>query len=225
MEKGDFRFYVSPGRDPYESVADGAATEMDRYDQFSYAASDRNEIPRQGVESHLRNADDHRNCTNNYGPEQFPENSPLDNCPRPCAGAPLYGDGMQQRIPSISDHCHALDLVLSRGKVGETYNVASGKTRGNRDVVEQVAILDRKRPWRRSRAYQALINVVTGPATTTADTHWTRKKIKKRTAVWIPTFRRLSDTVQMVFAERTMGQIGRREMEAERGWAKRRERG
>tara|TARA_Y100001934_G_C12354005_1_gene777045 strand:+ start:1673 stop:2722 length:1050 start_codon:yes stop_codon:yes gene_type:complete len=166
LERDDFRFLHVSTDEIYGSVADGAATEMDRYDPSSpYAAS-------KAAADHLVRAWNRTygmptiitNCTNNYGPRQFPEKL----IPLIIAKAlseeslPLYGDGMQQRDwLHVSDHCHALDLVLSRGQVGETYNVASGKTRSNRDVVERIcAILDRKRPREGGVLYQALIENV-----------------------------------------------------------------
>jgi len=77
-------------------------------------------------------------CTNNYGPYQFPEKfiplaiaNALEDRP-----IPVYGDGQQERDwLYVADYCAAIELVLKRGKIGEIYNVASGKQRTNLDVL------------------------------------------------------------------------------------------
>lgn len=161
-----FRFLHISTDEVYGSLEVGTAVEQDRYDPSSpYAAS-------KAAADHLVRAW-HRtygiptlitNCTNNYGPRQFPEKL----IPLILAKAlkeedlPLYGDGMQERDwLHVSDHCNALDAVLARGKPGETYNIAAGETHRNRDVVEQICtILDRKRPREGGLSYQALIKCV-----------------------------------------------------------------
>lgn len=81
------------------------------------------------------------NCSNNYGPYQFPEKLiPLTilNCVR---GQPLpvYGDGKQVRDwLHVSDHCRAIRTVLSRGRVGEVYNVGGGSELENIHVVMSI---------------------------------------------------------------------------------------
>src|SRR3954471_13468455 len=77
-------------------------------------------------------------CTNNYGPYQFPEKfiplaiaNALEDRP-----IPVYGDGQQERDwLYVGDYCAAIELVLKRGKLGEIYNVASGRQRTNLDVL------------------------------------------------------------------------------------------
>src|ERR1700756_1005080 len=78
------------------------------------------------------------NCSNNYGPYQFPEKL----IPLMIANAlqgkalPVYGDGQQVRDwLYVEDHCRALRAVLDRGRVGETYNVGGGNQRRYLDVV------------------------------------------------------------------------------------------
>jgi dTDP-glucose 4,6-dehydratase len=86
------------------------------------------------------------NCSNNYGPYQFPEKL----IPLMIANAlqgkalPVYGDGQQVRDwLYVVDHCQALRTVLERGRVGETYNVGGGNQRSNLEVVTTVcALLD-----------------------------------------------------------------------------------
>jgi dTDP-glucose 4,6-dehydratase len=90
------------------------------------------------------------NCSNNYGPYQFPEKlvplmvlNALDGKP-----LPVYGDGGNVRDwLYVGDHCSAIRQVLARGRVGETYNVGGGAERRNLDVVKRVcALLDELRP-------------------------------------------------------------------------------
>ena len=79
------------------------------------------------------------NCSNNYGPYQFPEKliplmirNALDGKP-----LPVYGDGRNVRDwLYVLDHCEALRLVLERGRVGETYNIGGGSEKANIDVVQ-----------------------------------------------------------------------------------------
>jgi len=103
------------------------------------------------------------NCSNNYGPRQFPEKLiPLiiHNALRGEA-LPVYGDGMQVRDwLYVSDHCSALRAVLSRGKPGETYNIGGRSEMANLDVVRTVCrILDELRP--QPQPYERLIKHVT----------------------------------------------------------------
>jgi len=78
-------------------------------------------------------------CTNNYGPYQFPEKliplaitNALEDRP-----IPVYGDGLNKRDwIFVADHCHALDMVLQRGKPGEIYNIASNEEKTNLGVID-----------------------------------------------------------------------------------------
>ncbi|MFC1844495.1 dTDP-glucose 4,6-dehydratase [Thermodesulfobacteriota bacterium] len=84
------------------------------------------------------------NCSNNYGPYQFPEKLiPLLilNC---LAGKPLpiYGDGLNIRDwLHVDDHCRGIDLVLKKGAVGQTYNIGGNCEKTNIEVVEEVCRL------------------------------------------------------------------------------------
>lgn len=87
------------------------------------------------------------NCSNNYGPYQFPEKLiPLFllNClhGRPL---PIYGDGMNVRDwLHVEDHCHGIEKVLRAGKPGETYNIGGGQELPNLTVIEEIcATVDR----------------------------------------------------------------------------------
>ena len=90
------------------------------------------------------------NCSNNYGPYQFPEKLiPLMilNCleGRPL---PVYGDGRQIRDwLYVADHCLAIRTVLARGRVGEVYNVGGDCERANIEIVRTIcAEVDQLRP-------------------------------------------------------------------------------
>jgi dTDP-glucose 4,6-dehydratase len=90
------------------------------------------------------------NCSNNYGPYQFPEKLIPLMILNACAGKPLpvYGDGQNVRDwLYVEDHCHAIALVLNKGIPGETYNVGGNAERDNMWLVDRLcAILDELRP-------------------------------------------------------------------------------
>jgi dTDP-glucose 4,6-dehydratase len=105
------------------------------------------------------------NCSNNYGPYQFPEKL----IPLMIANAlqgkvlPVYGDGQQVRDwLYVEDHCRALRTVLDRGRVGETYNVGGGNQRSNLEVVTTVcALLDELVPESKFKPHLQLVKYVT----------------------------------------------------------------
>jgi dTDP-glucose 4,6-dehydratase len=90
------------------------------------------------------------NCSNNYGPYQFPEKLIPLMILNACAGKalPVYGDGQNVRDwLYVEDHCHAIALVLNKGVPGETYNVGGNAERDNMWLVDRLcAILDELRP-------------------------------------------------------------------------------
>ncbi len=90
------------------------------------------------------------NCSNNYGPLQFPEKLIPLVIHNALAGKPLpiYGDGKQVRDwLYVGDHCAAIGAILERGKAGETYAVGGNSERTNLDVVGTICgLLDRHRP-------------------------------------------------------------------------------
>jgi dTDP-glucose 4,6-dehydratase len=104
------------------------------------------------------------NCSNNYGPYQFPEKLIPLMITNALAGKPLpvYGDGLQVRDwLYVTDHCSALRAVLERGRIGETYNVGGGNQRTNREVVHTVcALLDELVPASAHRPHAELIRTV-----------------------------------------------------------------
>jgi dTDP-glucose 4,6-dehydratase len=90
------------------------------------------------------------NCSNNYGPYQFPEKLIPLTILNACEGKPLpiYGDGLNVRDwLHVSDHCDAIRTALGRGRPGETYNVGGSAERTNIEVVKTIcAALDEHRP-------------------------------------------------------------------------------
>jgi dTDP-glucose 4,6-dehydratase len=87
------------------------------------------------------------NCSNNYGPYQFPEKLiPLFllNCLHG-RSLPIYGDGMNVRDwLHVEDHCHGIEKVLQVGRTGETYNIGGGQELPNLAVIEEIcATVDR----------------------------------------------------------------------------------
>ena len=90
------------------------------------------------------------NCSNNYGPYQFPEKLIPLMIVNALAGKPLpvYGDGQQVRDwLYVKDHCAAIREVLARGRPGQTYNIGGWNEKPNIDIVRTVcALLDTLRP-------------------------------------------------------------------------------
>jgi dTDP-glucose 4,6-dehydratase len=105
------------------------------------------------------------NCSNNYGPYQFPEKLIPHMILNALAEKPLpvYGDGRQIRDwLYVEDHARALWTVLTRGRCGETYNVGGRNEQRNIDVVHTIcALLQRGAPPPSKRHYENLITYVT----------------------------------------------------------------
>jgi dTDP-glucose 4,6-dehydratase len=104
------------------------------------------------------------NCSNNYGPRQFPEKL-IPLCIRNALAGealPVYGDGRNVRDwLYVADHCDAVRLVLAKGRAGETYNIGGECERANIDLVRTLcALLDRLRPRARG-SHAELIQFVT----------------------------------------------------------------
>ncbi len=104
------------------------------------------------------------NCSNNYGPYQFPEKLiPLviHNAINEKA-LPIYGDGQNVRDwLFVADHCEAIATVLEKGVVGETYNVGGWNEMANIDVVHTICdLLDQERPRADGRSYREQITFV-----------------------------------------------------------------
>ena len=104
------------------------------------------------------------NCSNNYGPKQHPEKliphiiqSALAEQP-----LPIYGDGKNIRDwLYVLDHCKAINLVWTKGRSGETYNIGGRNERDNITIVTTICrILDREVPRANGRKYEELITFV-----------------------------------------------------------------
>lgn len=105
------------------------------------------------------------NCSNNYGPFQFPEkliplviNNAMMGKP-----LPIYGDGRQVRDwLYVGDHCAAIRRVLEGGAPGETFNIGGDNQKTNIEVVRHIcALLDARRPRADGRSYAEQITHVT----------------------------------------------------------------
>jgi len=104
------------------------------------------------------------NCSNNYGPFQFPEKLiPLMiiNCMKH-NNLPIYGDGKNIRDwLYVADHCDALYSVILNGKNGETYNIGGNQEKNNLEIVSAICkILDDKIPSNKIDSYKELITFV-----------------------------------------------------------------
>ena len=105
------------------------------------------------------------NCSNNYGPFQFPEKLIPLTIHRALAGEsiPVYGDGSNVRDwLHVSDHCTAIGTVLEGSNPGETWVIGGNAERRNLDLVHTLCdVLDRLRPDPEGRSYRRLITFVT----------------------------------------------------------------
>ena len=153
-DKPAFRFLHVSTDEVYGSLGPGdpAFSEATAYAPNSpYAAS-------KAASDHLARAYHHTwglpvlttNCSNNYGPFQFPEKliplmilNALEGKP-----LPVYGDGGNVRDwLFVEDHCSAIRAVLEKGRAGETYNIGGNSERKNLDVVHTICdLVDEMRP-------------------------------------------------------------------------------
>ena len=107
------------------------------------------------------------NCSNNYGPYQFPgEADPAHDHQRPRReDLPVYGDGQNVRDwLHVEDHAGALAVVLAHGRIGETYNVGGRNERTNIHVVQSICdLLDRLEPAPGGSRHRLIRNVADRP--------------------------------------------------------------
>ena len=166
--KANFRFLHVSTDEVYGSLGkdDAAFTETHAYAPNSpYSAS-------KAASDHLVRSYHHTyrlpvlttNCSNNYGPYHFPEKliplmivNALDGKP-----LPVYGDGQQIRDwLYVKDHCSAICEVLTRGRVGEVYNVGGWNEKPNLEIVHTLCqLLDELRPKADGGSYQSQITYV-----------------------------------------------------------------
>jgi dTDP-glucose 4,6-dehydratase len=167
-EREDFRFLHVSTDEVYGTLgATGHFTEKSPYQPNSpYAAS-------KAASDHLVRAYHHTyglptlttNCSNNYGPYQFPEKLIPLMISSALRGEPLpvYGDGQQIRDwLFVKDHCNAIQTVLKNGIPGEVYNIGGHNERANLDVVKIIcALLDELAPDSSHAPHERLIAFVT----------------------------------------------------------------
>lgn len=166
--KSGFRFLHVSTDEVYGSLETDAPafTELHRYEPNSpYSAS-------KAASDHLVRAYHHTyglpvlttNCSNNYGPYQFPEKLIPLVIHNALAGKqlPVYGDGQQIRDwLYVTDHCSAIRRVLEAGTLGEIYNVGGWNEKTNLEVVHTLcAILDELKPRGDHQSYAAQISFV-----------------------------------------------------------------
>lgn len=164
--KQDFRFLHVSTDEVYGSLEKQAPafTENHRYEPNSpYSAS-------KASSDHLVRAYHHTyglpvlttNCSNNYGPYQFPEKLIPLMISNALAGKslPIYGDGQQIRDwLYVTDHCSAIRRVLEAGTTGETYNIGGWNEKPNIDIVHTICdLLHELKP---ASNYRDLITYVT----------------------------------------------------------------
>src|SRR5262245_15771182 len=170
-EREIFRFLHVSTDEVYGSLRPGAPafTEEHVYEPNSpYSAS-------KAASDHLVRAWHHTygvptittNCSNNYGPYQFPEKLIPLMIVNALAGKPLpvYGDGMQVRDwLYVKDHCSAIRCVLERGRLGETYNIGGWNEKPNIEIVRHIcALLDELRPNAAGSHTRLITNVADRP--------------------------------------------------------------
>jgi dTDP-glucose 4,6-dehydratase len=166
--KEGFRFHHVSTDEVYGSLSatDPAFTETNSYEPNSpYSAS-------KAASDHLVRAWFHTyglpvvttNCSNNYGPYHFPEKLIPLVILHALSGKPLpiYGDGQQVRDwLYVGDHCSAIREVLSRGQLGETYNIGGWNEKANIDVVKTICrILDELKARSDGKSYAEQITFV-----------------------------------------------------------------
>lgn len=169
MKKEKFRFLHISTDEVYGSLSskEKAFDEEHRYEPNSpYSAS-------KAASDHLIRAYHNTyglpvlttNCSNNYGPYQFPEKlipliiiNALTNKP-----LPVYGDGQQIRDwLYVKDHCDAIRLVLEAGTPGETYNIGGWNEKTNIDIIHTIcSLLDTLSPHVGGKHYNEQITFVT----------------------------------------------------------------
>ena len=167
-ERARFRFLHVSTDEVYGSLgaSDPAFRETNQYLPNSpYAAS-------KAASDHLVRAYHHTyglpvlttNCSNNYGPYQFPEKLIPLMIQNALSGKnlPVYGDGLNVRDwLYVADHCTAIREILARGRVGETYNIGGRAERSNLDVVRTLcALLDELHPDSPVTPHERLITFV-----------------------------------------------------------------
>ncbi|HBA64924.1 MAG TPA: dTDP-glucose 4,6-dehydratase [Methylococcaceae bacterium] len=166
-ERQNFRFLHVSTDEVYGSLgAEGKFTEQTPYQPNSpYSAS-------KAASDHLVRAYHHTydfpvlttNCSNNYGPYQFPEKLIPLMILNALSGKslPIYGAGLNVRDwLYVEDHCRAIETVLEKGRIGEVYNIGGNNEKTNLEVVETIcAVLDELVPDSNFRPHRNLMQFV-----------------------------------------------------------------
>jgi dTDP-glucose 4,6-dehydratase len=168
LKKSQFRFLHVSTDEVYGSLSPEASafTEKNRYEPNSpYSAS-------KASSDHLVRSFHHTyglptlttNCSNNYGPYQFPEKLIPLIIIHALHGKslPIYGDGLQIRDwLYVEDHCDAISNVLEKGTPGEVYNIGGWNEKSNIEIVKIVcSILDELTPNKNKIPYEKQITYV-----------------------------------------------------------------
>lgn len=165
--KASFRFHQVSTDEVYGSLGEeGAFTEQTAYDPSSpYSAS-------KASADHLVRAWGRTfglpvtlsNCSNNYGPYQYPEKLIPRMITNALAGKPLpvYGTGKNVRDwLYVGDHVRAIGKIVTEGKVGETYNIGGRAEKTNLEIIHAICrLLDKKFPQSPHAPHQKLISFV-----------------------------------------------------------------
>jgi len=163
-EQTKFRFLHISTDEVFGSLGDGGAfTENTPYAPNSpYSAS-------KAASDHLVRAYHHTyglptlttNCSNNYGPFQFPEKLIPLMILKALASEPMpvYGDGLNVRDwLHVEDHCHAILVVLEKGMIGQTYNIGGHNEMSNLEIVYTICdVLDIEQPLSDGKSYREQI--------------------------------------------------------------------
>ncbi len=166
-DRQNFRFLHVSTDEVYGSLgAEGKFTEQTPYQPNSpYSAS-------KAASDHLVRAYHHTydfpvlttNCSNNYGPYQFPEKLIPLMILNALSGKslPIYGAGLNVRDwLYVEDHCRAIQTVLEKGRIGEVYNIGGNNEKTNLEVVETIcAVLDELIPDSNFRPHRNLMQFV-----------------------------------------------------------------
>jgi len=167
-DRSDVRFHHVSTDEVFGSLGtDGFFTEATPYDPSSpYSAS-------KAAADHLVRAWNRTyglpvtlsNCSNNYGPLQYPEKLIPLMILNATAGKklPVYGEGANVRDwLHVEDHCRALDLVIRKGRPGRTYNIGGNNERTNLEVVHTICdLVDELLPRPGGRSRRELVEFVT----------------------------------------------------------------
>lgn len=141
--KLNIRFHHVSTDEVYGSILFGSAKEGAPYapnNPYSATKAASDHLVRSFVKTYGLNATI-SHCTNNYGPNQYPEKLIPKVIHHAIVGQtiPIYGTGHQRRDwIYVWDHCRAIDLILKKGKAGQVYNISANMEHENQFVIRQI---------------------------------------------------------------------------------------